>query len=194
MTQCGKYSDPAPSTRTIVLVGMMGAGKSTVGRRLAAALGMAFFDADAEIEKAAGMSVAELFKAHGEESFRRGEAKIIKRLLEGPPHVLATGGGALLTPHTRKCIADGAISIWLWADTATIVRRASRRGTRPLLKSGDPTKTIIRLMEERGKYYRAADIHIESRPGPHTNTVNAIIDAVTKFTGAKRKTTQDASV
>ena len=169
--------------RTIVLVGMMGAGKTTVGRRLAPRLGLPFFDADAEIEAAAGMAVSELFQQHGEESFRRGEAQIIKRLLDGPPHVLATGGGALIMEETRELISAKAVSVWLKADIDTIVRRATRRNTRPLLKQGDPHETIQKLLAEREPYYSAANIHIESQPGPHANTVNLLIEAIANFLG-----------
>ena len=165
------------------MVGMMGAGKTTVGRRLAPRLGLPFFDADAEIEKAAGMSVSELFQQHGEESFRRGEAQIIGRLLNGEPHVLATGGGALVNPETRAIIGEKAVSIWLRADMDTIVARATQRGTRPLLKTGDPKETLSRLLEEREPLYAQADIHIESQPGPHANTVNLIIDVLAEYLG-----------
>ena len=162
----------------IALVGMMGVGKTTIGRRLAPRLGLPFFDADAEIEQAAGMSVSDLFRLHGEKSFREGEARVIARLLEGPPMVLATGGGALTTPSTRELIKKHALSIWIKADMDTILRRATRRGTRPLLKTGNPRETIERLMKEREAYYAAADIHVDTQPGPHINTVNLILDAL----------------
>lgn len=163
-------------TRAVVLVGMMGAGKTTVGRRLAPRLGLPFFDADAEIEKAAGMTVSDLFQLHGEKSFRDGEAKVIKRLLEGPAHVLATGGGAVTHPSTRELINKRSVSIWIRADIDTVVRRATRRGTRPLLKSGDPRETIRRLAVERQEFYATADIHVDSQPGPHANTVSLILE------------------
>jgi len=182
MTHSRKYQD-FECPRTIVMVGMMGAGKTTVGRRLAPRLGLPFFDADAEIEKAAGMSVSELFQQHGEESFRRGEAQIINRLLDGEPHVLATGGGALVNPESRAIIAEKAVSIWLRADMDTIVTRATQRGTRPLLKTGDPRETLTRLLAEREPLYAQADIHIESQPGPHANTVNLIIDVLAEHLG-----------
>ncbi len=162
----------------IVLVGMMGAGKTTIGRRLARALGLFFHDADAEIEAAAGMTVSELFERHGEESFRQGEAKVIARLLSGPPIVLATGGGALTTASTRALMKERAISIWLRADIETLVRRATRRPTRPLLKKGDPKETIARLLAERTPYYADATLTIDSQPGAHGNTVNAILAAL----------------
>ncbi len=157
---------------------MMGAGKTTVGRRLAPRLGLPFYDADHEIEKASGMSVSDLFAAHGEKSFREGEAKVIRRLLEGEPHVLATGGGAVTNPETRALIAERSVSIWIQADLETVVRRAARRGTRPLLQTGDPRETLERLIEERKEYYAAADIHVESQQGPHGHTVDLIIEAL----------------
>ncbi len=175
MGQARKHPDLVCS-RPVVLVGMMGAGKTTVGRRLASRLAMPFHDADQAIEQAAGMSVADLFAAHGEKSFRQGEARVIKRLLEGGPHVLATGGGAVTNEATRDLIRKLALSIWIKADLDTIARRATRRGTRPLLKSGDPKATLSRLMAERESYYAAADIHIDSQPGPHSNTVELIVE------------------
>ena len=176
---------PRPD-RPIALVGMMGAGKTTVGRRLATALSLPFFDADDEIEKAAGMSVAELFTKHGEESFRRGEAKVIKRLVSGAPVVLATGGGAVTALSTRKALKDKALTIWIRADVATLVKRATRRPTRPLLRQGDPHVTIARLLEERMPYYVKADIAIDSQPGAHSETVNTIIDAIAKWHEAEQ--------
>jgi shikimate kinase len=166
--------------RPVVLVGMMGAGKTTIGRRIAPRLGLPFFDADQEIEKAAGMSVSDLFAAHGEQSFREGEARVIRRLLEGPPHVLATGGGAVTHPETRALIAERAVSIWIKADIDTIVRRATRRNTRPLLQTGDPRETVERLIRQREPYYAAADIHVESQAGPHGATVDLIMEALEK--------------
>lgn len=162
-----------------MLIGMMGAGKTTVGRRLAARLGLPFRDADAEIEKAAGMPVGELFTLHGEKSFRRGEAQVMARLLDEAPHVLATGGGAILAAETRRRIAEKAISVWLRADLDTIVRRATRRPTRPLLQQGDPRATLQRLLEERAPLYGEADVIVDSQPGPHARTVDAIIEAIT---------------
>jgi len=175
-----RKSAPLPRIdRPIALVGMMGAGKTTIGRRLAAALNLPFHDADAEIEAAAGMSVSELFERHGEASFRRGEAQVIERLLSGGPIVLATGGGALTTAATRALIRKRAISIWIRADIDTLVKRATRRPTRPLLKNGDPKETIARLLEARTPHYAAADLVVDSRPGGHARTVYAIIAALT---------------
>ncbi|WP_411817696.1 shikimate kinase [Hyphococcus sp. DH-69] len=175
MTQSRKYPE-LKTTRPVVLVGMMGVGKTTIGRRLAPHLGLPFFDADQEIEKAAGMSVSDLFKTHGEASFREGEARVIKRLLDGPPHVLATGGGALTNAETRALIAEKTLSIWIEADIETIIKRAGRRDTRPLLQNGDPRETLKRLLKEREDYYRAADIHVHTQPGPHNKTVEVILE------------------
>lgn len=173
-----KHTPSLSSDRTIALVGMMGVGKTTIGRRLAPKLGLSFFDADEEIEKAAGMSVADLFKEHGEESFRRGEAQVIDRLVSGPPIVLATGGGALTNDATRALLLEQTLTIWLKSDVDTILRRATRRGTRPLLMNGDPRATIVRLLDQRAPLYRQADIAVESQSGPHSKTVLAIIDAL----------------
>jgi shikimate kinase len=167
--------------RTIVLIGMMGVGKTTLGRRLAPRLGLKFFDADDEIEKAADMSVADLFTAHGEKSFRAGEAQVIARLLSGPPHVLATGGGAILNADTRKRMKSAAISIWIRADVDTLLKRATRRNTRPLLREGDPKETLQRLLDARAPYYAEADLIVDSRPGPHARTVDAIVEALRPF-------------
>jgi shikimate kinase len=164
--------------RAIVLVGMMGVGKTTVGRRLGQRLGLPFVDADEEIERAAGMSVSDLFIAHGEESFRRGEAQVIARLLAGPPHVLATGGGAVLNAETRRLIKDRALSIWIRAGVDVILKRATRRATRPLLRDGDPKTTLQRLLDARAPYYAEADIVIDSVPGPHAKTVDAVFAAI----------------
>ncbi len=163
---------------------MMGAGKTTVGRRLAPRLELPFFDSDTEIERAAGMSVSELFEAHGEQSFRDGEARVIKRLLDGPPHVLATGGGAVIRPETRALIKDRAISVWLRADIETLARRATRRDTRPLLRSSDPVATLKKLAEERAPFYGEADIHVDSQPGPHDQTASLIFEKIANLIGA----------
>ncbi|OFX06224.1 MAG: shikimate kinase [Alphaproteobacteria bacterium RIFCSPHIGHO2_12_FULL_63_12] len=172
--------------RPIALVGMMGAGKTTVGRRLATALNLQFHDADAEIEEAAGMSVADLFARHGEESFRRGEAQVIERLLSGPPVVLATGGGALMNETTRALVKERAISIWIRADVDTLVKRATKRATRPLLKGGDPKEIISRLLEARTPFYAAADIAVDSNIGSHARTVRTIVEALTAYLDGER--------
>jgi shikimate kinase len=182
MAPLGKHPD-FQCDRTIVLTGMMGAGKTTIGRRLAPRLGLPFFDADEEIEKAAGMTVSELFQTHGEQSFRKGEARVIKRLLSGPPHVLAVGGGALTHARTRREIAANAISVWLKADLDTLARRTARKNTRPLLKDGDPRAIMKKLMREREADYAAADIHIASQPGQHDLTVDLIVDRLAEFLG-----------
>ncbi len=174
-----------PCQRTVVLTGMMGAGKTTIGRRLAPRLGLKFFDADEEIQKAAGMSVADLFAAHGEASFRSGEAQVIARLLASPPHVLATGGGAILNAETRRRIKEQAISVWIKADVETLMRRAARRNTRPLLRTGDPRETLAKLLATRAPYYAEADVIVESRPGPHSKTVDAIVEALRPIVAAE---------
>ncbi|MBN9006884.1 MAG: shikimate kinase [Rhizobiales bacterium] len=162
--------------RSLVLVGMMGAGKSSIGRRLATRLAMPFVDADTEIELAAGMSIPEIFEAHGEPHFRDGEARVIARLLGGAPIVLATGGGAVLREETRARIAERAISIWLKADADVILRRVKRRTDRPLLHTPDPAATIGRLIAEREPVYQLADITIASRDVPHDRIVDECID------------------
>lgn len=165
--------------RPIVLVGMMGVGKTTIGRRLAPLVNLPFHDADEEIEQAAGMKVSDFFETHGEAAFRDGEARVIKRLLEGPPLVLATGGGAIIRPETRKLIRDASISIWLRAPVDVIADRATRRPTRPLLRNGDPKETIRRLLTERTPFYdEAALLHIDSQTGAHSKTVNKIVELI----------------
>ncbi|MGH6678239.1 MAG: shikimate kinase, partial [Bradyrhizobium sp.] len=164
--------------RLIVLVGMMGAGKSTVGRRLAARLRLPFIDADAEIEAAARMSIPEIFEIHGEPHFREGEAKVITRLLEGGPAVLATGGGSFMRDDTRRRISDKAVSIWLKADADTIMRRVRRRGDRPLLQTDDPEAVVTRLIGEREPIYQHADLTIPSREVPHDKIVDECVDAL----------------
>ena len=142
-------SKPYSATKTIALIGIMGVGKTTVGRRLASLLDLPFYDADEEIENASGMSVADYFSEYGEEEFRIGERRVIRRLLEGKPHILATGGGAFVQDKTRSVIQANAISVWLQADLETIVERTSRRETRPLLKNGDTREVLRKLLDER---------------------------------------------
>jgi shikimate kinase len=169
----------ALGSRSIVLVGMMGAGKSTVGRRLSARLRLPFLDADSEIELAhAGMTIPEIFAAHGEPYFRDGEARVIARLLDGGPTVLATGGGAFMREETRNRIRDKAVSIWLKADADIIMRRVKRRADRPLLQTADPAATVGRLIREREPVYQNADITIWSRDVPHEKIVDECIDAL----------------
>ncbi len=162
----------ALGTRSIVLVGMMGVGKSTIGRRMAARLKLPFIDADTEIEAAAGMTIPEIFERHGEPHFRDGEARVIARLLDGGPVVLATGGGAFMRDETRSRIAAKAISIWLRADHDVIMRRVRRRADRPLLQTPDPEATVTRLLTEREPVYGKADLTIASRDVPHDKIVD----------------------
>jgi shikimate kinase len=168
----------ALGTRSIVLVGMMGAGKSTIGRRLSARLQLPFLDADAEIEAAAGMSIPDIFETHGEPHFRDGEARVIARLLDSGPAVIATGGGAFMREDTRGRIRIKAVSIWLKADADIIMRRVKRRVDRPLLQTTDPATTIARLIEEREPVYQHADLTIWSREVPHEKIVDECIDAL----------------
>ncbi len=168
----------ALGTRLVVLVGMMGAGKSTIGRRLAARLHLPFLDADTEIEAAAGMTIPEIFEVHGEPHFRDGEARVIARLLEGGPAVLATGGGSFMREETRRRVADRAVSIWLKADADVIMRRVKRRADRPLLRTVDPAATVERLIDEREPIYRHADLTIASRDVPHEKIVEECIEAL----------------
>ena len=168
----------ALGTRLIVLVGMMGAGKSTIGRRLAARLRLRFVDADGEIETAAGMTIPEIFEIHGESYFRDGEARVIARLLEDGPAVLATGGGSFMREETRGRIGTRAISIWLKADADVIMRRVRRRADRPMLQTTDPAATVGRLMTEREPVYQHADLTICSRDVPHDKIVDECVEAL----------------
>lgn len=161
--------------RSIVLVGMMGAGKSSIGRRLAGRLAVPFVDADIEIEKAAGMTIPEIFSVHGEPYFRAGETRVIARLLDGGPQVLATGGGAFMNPETRANIHAKAVSVWLRATIEVLARRIKRRNDRPLLKGDDPMATLRRLIDERYPVYAEADITVESRDVTHEIIVDEIV-------------------
>ena len=169
---------PHGLSRTIVLVGLMGAGKTTVGRRLAKHLGLPFVDSDHEIEKAAGMSVAEIFECFGEADFRSGERRVIGRLLDGKQQVVATGGGAFINEETRALIKDKGLSIWLDADIDILVERTARRDTRPLLKTGNPREILSRLAAERAPFYAQADIKVPSSDGPHEDVVERIVEAL----------------
>jgi shikimate kinase len=164
--------------RSIVLVGMMGAGKSSVGRRLAVRLGMPFVDADTEIEVAADMSIAEFFEHYGEASFRAGEARVISRLLDEGPHVLATGGGAFMSAETRDKIRRHAVSIWLKADFELLLRRVRRRNDRPMLQTSDPAETLRRLLVTRDPIYAEADATVLSRDVAHEIIVEEILMAI----------------
>jgi shikimate kinase len=170
--------------RSIVLVGMMGAGKSSIGRRVAARLNIPFVDADAEIELAADMTIAEIFAVHGEPYFRAGEARVIARLLERGPQVLATGGGAFMNAQTRAALKEKAVSVWLKADLDVLTKRLRRRSDRPLLKTEDPVATLTNLLQVRDPIYATADVAVLSRDVTHDVIVDEIIAAV----GAKLDT------
>jgi shikimate kinase len=164
--------------RTLVLVGLMGAGKSTVGRRLATRLGVPFKDADHEIEDAAGMSIPDIFTIYGEAYFRDGEKRVISRLLQEGPVVLATGGGAFMNAETREQIAANGLSIWLKAELDVLMRRVRRRGNRPLLQNSDPEGTMRELINVRYPVYATANITVESRDVPLDQAVDEVIDAL----------------
>ena len=164
--------------RSIVLVGLMGAGKSTVGRRLASRLGLIFKDADLEIEAAAGLTIPDIFAIYGEPSFRDGEARVISRLLRAGPLVLATGGGAYLRESTRMRISESAVSVWLKADLDVLMRRVRKRGNRPLLQTDDPEATMRDLMAVRHPIYAAADVMVISREVSHDRVVQDVLEAL----------------
>lgn len=164
--------------RPIVLVGMMGAGKTTVGRRLAAKLDRHFIDSDEEVEKAAGMSIEDIFKLHGEADFRAGEAKVIARLLREEAIVLGTGGGAFINLETRNLIKAAAVSVWIKADFEVLFARVSRRSNRPLLKTANPRETLHKLMDQRYPVYSEADVTVLSRDVPQDHVANEVIDAL----------------
>jgi shikimate kinase len=168
---------PAPD-RSIVLVGLMGAGKSTVGRRLARRLGLAFVDSDEEIERAADQEVQEIFDRFGEAGFRDGERRVMRRLIDGPPKVIATGGGAFVDPETRALILERCIAVWLQADPETLAERVSRRPHRPLLAGGDPLPRLRELAAARNPLYAEAQVHICSELGPHERAVERIVEAL----------------
>lgn len=172
--------------RSLVLVGMMGAGKSSVGRKLAARLALPFADADTEIEAAAGMTIPEIFEARGEPEFRSGEARVIARLLDGGSLVLATGGGAYMNPETRKLIGQKGVSIWLRAEFDVLMRRIRRRNDRPLLRTDDPEMTLKRLIDERYPVYALADVTIESRDVSHEVIVDEVIQALAEYLSVAR--------
>ena len=171
--------DLAPlRARTIVLVGLMGVGKSSVGRRLAHVLGLPFRDADNEVEAAAGRSISEIFAELGEPAFRDGERRVIARLLDEPPHVLATGGGAFVNTETRALINEKAVSVWLKADVELLARRVSRKDNRPLVRGKDPVKVLTELAEARYPAYAEAQVHVETGDTPHMVAVEAILTAL----------------
>lgn len=169
--------------RPVVLVGMMGVGKSSVGKRLAAVLNCPFIDADDEIEKAARMTIPEIFDTHGEAYFRDGERRVIARLIkdDGACKVIATGGGAFCNAETRQLILDEALAVWLDSDVDTLVERTARKGNRPLLKQGDPREILTRLREERAPAYSQAPIHVTSGDGPHARTVSKVLKGIAKW-------------
>lgn len=164
-----------PRQRSIVLVGMMGSGKSSVGRRLAQRLALPFFDADDEIEHAAGLSIAEIFERYGEPYFRDGERRVIARLLQGPRAVIATGGGAFAQDNTRAIIQEKGLSVWLDVEIPVLVARVAKRNHRPLLVGRDPTMVLTDLLAKRGPAYAKAHVRIRSDARPHSSTVDAIV-------------------
>lgn len=172
-------SQPPLTDRTIALVGLMGVGKSSIGRRLALALGLPFRDADAEIESAAGRSISDIFAHLGEAAFRDGERRVIARLLEEPPHILATGGGAFVHPETRALIAAKAVSVWLKADLEVLARRVARRDHRPLVAGKDPMAVLEAHARDRYPLFETADIVIETGEDAHQVAVQAILHALT---------------
>lgn len=177
-----RLSVPAP--KTIVLVGLMGAGKTSVGRLLAKRLDLEFIDADDEIEQAAQCSIEQIFESHGEAEFRDGERRVIARLLTGPTHVLATGGGAFMRKETRDAIRGRGISVWLRADLDLLLRRVSRRKNRPLLRNENPRQTLEKLIEERYPVYAEADIVVDSGDRPPGTIVDTVIESIETFLGA----------
>lgn len=182
-------SSPLFLPRTVALVGLMGAGKSAIGKRLAARLGLPFVDADDEIERAAGCSIAEFFDKYGEADFRAGERRVIARLLDEPPHVLSTGGGAYIHPETRALMRRKALTVWLRAELDVLFDRVRRRGNRPLLRQGDPREVLARLMDQRYPIYAEADIVVDSTAQPADRTTGQVIDALHAYLQAEKAKT-----
>lgn len=168
-------------TRPVVLVGLMGAGKSTVGRRLAALLRRDFVDADDAIAEAAGRSIPEIFETFGEAYFRDGERRVIARLMDEAHGVIATGGGAFVDPATRALILERGIAVWIDCAVETLVERTAKRSNRPLLRNGDPKEILTRLAHERAPFYAEAPIRVLSENGPHADTARAIIEAIDQW-------------
>jgi shikimate kinase len=177
-------------SRTVALVGLMGAGKSAIGKRLAMRLGLSFVDADDEIERAAGCSIAEFFEKYGEADFRAGERRVIARLLDEPPHVLSTGGGAYIDADTRALMRAKAVTVWLRAELDVLFDRVRRRGHRPLLRQGDPKEVLGRLMTQRYPIYAEADIIVDSTAQPADRTTEQVIDALRAFLIAEKAKVQ----
>ena len=171
-------SPPLSVPRTVALVGLMGAGKSAIGKRLALRLGLPFVDADDEIERAAGCSIAEFFERFGEAEFRAGERRVISRLLAGPPHVLSTGGGAYMDAETRALMRAHAITVWLRADLEVLYDRVRKRTHRPLLRQGDPREILGRLMSQRYPVYAEADVVVDSTAQPADITTDQVLEAL----------------
>src|SRR3954468_6509791 len=171
----------AATDRSIVLVGLMGAGKTTVGRRLAKRLGLPFADSDEEIEKAADQKIAEIFERFGEPSFRDGERRVVRRLIEGPPKVIATGGGAFVDAETRALILERGTAVWLQAQAATLAERVKRRDDRPLLKDRDALTVLKDLGAARNEYYAQAHLHVSSKAAPHDRTVERILAGLAEW-------------
>lgn len=192
MNKHGSRTQPVVRlNKPIVLIGLMGAGKTTIGRRLARSLNVSFSDSDYEIEKAAKMSVSDIFESYGEEEFRAVERRVIARLVDGKPHVIATGGGAFMDKATRSLIKEKAISLWLDADIDVLVERTSRRDTRPLLKGGNPEQILRDLAAKRNPIYKQAALSVKSSEGPHENVVSKILKTLkhhqkTKLSEEKR--------
>jgi shikimate kinase len=176
-------SPPLSLPRTVALVGLMGAGKSAIGKRLALRLGLPFVDADDEIERAAGCSIAEFFEKYGEQEFRAGERRVIARLLDQTPHVLSTGGGAYMDPETRALMRAKALTIWLRAELDVLFERVRKRAHRPLLRHGDPREILDRLMQQRYPIYAEADIVVDSTAQPADRTTEQVIDAIRVYLG-----------
>lgn len=172
-----KY-DQMVATPSIVLVGLMGVGKSTIGRRLASRMNLPFIDADDEIERAAGMSIQEIFDTYGEQAFRDGERRVISRLIDGTPKVIATGGGAFVNDDTRRLILEKAVAVWLDADIDILVERVARREGRPLLKGRNPREVLTELAKVREPFYAQAPIRIVSADTPHDSTIDKIMKAI----------------
>lgn len=176
-----KAVKPLRLTMSIALIGLMGSGKTTVGRRLAHSLGVGFVDSDQEIEKAAAMSVSEIFESYGEEEFRRVERQVIARLLKGRPKIIATGGGAFMNSDTRALMLEKALTVWLDADIDILVERTSRRDTRPLLKGGDPREILMKLAKDRNPVYAEATLRVQSENGPHEDVVAVCLQSLRSY-------------